>query len=40
MVLKPLAGTQTLYIAAINGTGTPTYATASDLKLRLGMLLD
>lgn len=40
MVLKPLAGAQTVYIAAVNGTGTPTYATASDLKLRLGMLLD
>lgn len=37
MVVKAAAGTQDLYVGAINGAGTPTY-TASGIKLRLGFL--
>lgn len=36
-VVKPATGTDDLYVAVVNGTGTPTY-TASGLKLRLGFL--
>lgn len=39
MILKAAAGTQDLYVAVVNGTGTPTY-TASGVKLRIGALLD
>ena len=38
LVCKATAGTTSLYIAAINGAGTPTYGAASDLVLRLGFL--
>lgn len=37
MTVVPATGTDDVYVAAINGTGTPTY-TASGLKLRLGFL--
>lgn len=37
--LKPASGTSNLYIAAVNGSGTPTF-TASGLVLRLGILQD
>lgn len=38
-VLKAASGTKDLYVAAVNGTGTPTF-TASGLKLRLGIFQD
>lgn len=38
-VIKPAAGTRNLYIAVLNGAGTPTY-TAAGIKLRLGFLQD
>lgn len=38
-VVKPASGTRNLYVAVVNGTGTPTY-TASGVKLRLGFLQD
>lgn len=38
-VVKPASGTRDLYIAAVNGSGTPTF-TASGLVLRLGILQD
>jgi hypothetical protein len=34
-LMKPATGTRNVYVAAVNGAGTPTY-TASGLKLRLG----
>jgi len=34
--VKPASGTTDLYVAAVNGSGTPTY-TAAGLKLRLGL---
>lgn len=37
--VKAAAGTLDLYVAVINGAGTPTY-TASGLKLRIGVVLD
>jgi len=36
-IVKPASGTDDVYVAVVNGTGTPTY-TASGLKLRLGFL--
>lgn len=36
-VLKPVSGDDSVYVAAINGSGTPTY-TASGLVLRLGVI--
>jgi hypothetical protein len=36
-VVKPASGTTTVYLAVVNGTGTPTY-TASGVKLRLGFM--
>jgi hypothetical protein len=36
---KPATGTTSLYISAVNGTGTPTY-TASGIVVRLGILQD
>lgn len=36
-IVKPATGTDDVYVAVVNGTGTPTY-TASGLKLRLGFL--
>ena len=38
-VLKAVAGTPDIYVAAVNGSGSPTY-TASGLRLRLGILQD
>lgn len=38
-VVKPATGTRNLYVAVVNGTGTPTY-TAAGVKLRLGFLQD
>ncbi|MER8811472.1 hypothetical protein [Mesorhizobium sp. M0965] len=38
-VVKPAAGTRDLYIAVVNGPGSPTY-TAAGIKLRLGFLQD
>lgn len=35
--LKPVSGTSDIYLAIVNGTGTPTY-TASSLKARLGVV--
>jgi hypothetical protein len=37
MPLKPATGTRDLYIVVVNGAGAPTFATASDLKMRLGL---
>lgn len=34
--LKPAAGTKDVYVAVVNGAGTPTF-TASGLKMRLGV---
>lgn len=38
-VVKPATGTRDLYVAVVNGSGTPTF-TAAGIKLRLGFLLD
>lgn len=38
-MLKAADGLKSCYVAAVNGSGTPTY-TASGLKLRLGVLRD
>jgi len=38
LVCKALAGTSSLYVAAVNGSGTPTYGAATDLVIRLGFL--
>ncbi|WP_376704671.1 hypothetical protein RQ479_07970 [Mesorhizobium sp. ISC25] len=38
-VVKPAAGTRNLYVAVVNGTGTPTY-TATGVTLRFGFLQD
>lgn len=38
-VVKAAAGSRSLWLAAVNGAGTPTF-TAAGLKLRLGMLQD
>ncbi len=35
-VLKPVSGTRDIYVAAVNGAGTPTY-TVNGLRLRLGV---
>jgi hypothetical protein len=35
-VIKAVTGTTSIYVAAVNGAGTPTF-TASGLKLRLGI---
>jgi hypothetical protein len=37
MVVKAASGTSNIYVAAVNGTGAPTY-TASGLRLRIGVL--
>lgn len=37
--VKAATGTQDLYVAIVNGAGTPTF-TASGLKLRIGATLD
>lgn len=34
--IKPAAGTKDVYVAIVNGAGTPTF-TASGLKMRLGV---
>jgi deoxyinosine 3'endonuclease (endonuclease V) len=36
LVLKAVAGSPDIYVAAVNGAGTPTY-TAAGIKLRLGI---
>lgn len=38
-IVKSTSGTRNLFVAALNGTGTPTF-TAAGIKLRLGFLLD
>lgn len=38
-IIKAAAGTQDVYFAVVNGTGTPTY-TASGLRFRFGFLQD
>lgn len=38
-VVKPATGTRDLFVAVVNGTGTPTYS-AAGIKLRLGFLQD
>ena len=38
LICKAAAGTSSLYLAAINGSGTPTYGAASNLVLQLGFL--
>lgn len=38
-IVKAATGSRNIYIAALNGAGTPTY-TAAGIKLRLGFLLD
>jgi hypothetical protein len=37
MPLKPAAGGRDIYVVVVNGTGTPTFTAASDLKMRLGL---
>jgi hypothetical protein len=37
--VQAVSGTDDLYIAVLNGTGTPTF-TASGLEMRIGVLLD
>lgn len=37
MILKAASGTKNIYIAAVNGSGTPTF-TASGLVIRLGVI--
>lgn len=37
--VKAVSGTDDIYIAVLNGTGTPTF-TASGLEMRIGALLD
>jgi hypothetical protein len=37
LLLEAASASTTLYVAAVNGTGTPTY-TASGLKLKLGLI--
>lgn len=37
MPVMPASGTDDLYVAVVNGTGTPTY-TASGVKLRVGII--
>jgi hypothetical protein len=37
--LKAVSATDDIYVAVVNGTGTPTY-TAAGVKLRLGILQD
>ena len=39
MPIKPVSGGRSIYVAAVNGTGTPTY-TASGVVLRFGILPD
>lgn len=39
LLLEAAGGSTTLYLAVVNGTGTPTY-TASGVKLKLGLLWD
>ncbi len=36
LAIKPAAGTDDIWVAAVNVTGTPTYTAATDIKLRLG----
>lgn len=38
-IVKPASGTRNIYVAVVNGTGTPTY-TASGIILRIGILQD
>jgi len=38
-VIKAASGSTSIYVAAVNGTGTPTF-TASGLKLRVGIIQD
>lgn len=38
-IVKSASGSRNLFVAALNGTGTPTF-TAAGIKLRLGFLLD
>jgi len=38
-IIKGASASTSIYVAAVNGTGTPTY-TASGLKLRIGILQD
>jgi hypothetical protein len=40
IVLKAASGTDDIYVAVVNGTGTPTYGAADALRLRLGILQD
>lgn len=37
IVVSPASGTRNLYVAVVNGSGTPTY-TATGVRLRLGFL--
>lgn len=38
LILKPATDSQDVYIAIVNGAGTPTFGAATDLKLRLGVV--
>lgn len=38
-IIKGASGSTSIYVAAVNGSGTPTF-TASGLKLRIGILQD
>lgn len=35
-IIKPATGTKNIYVAAVNGSGTPTY-TAAGIQLRIGV---
>lgn len=38
-IIKAVSGTRNIYVAVVNGTGTPTF-TASGIKLRVGIAQD
>lgn len=39
-LIKAAAGTRDIYIAAVNGAGTPTFTAANDIRLRFGIVQD
>ena len=38
IVVKPVSGSDDIYVAVVNGSGTQTYTAATDLKLRMGFI--
>lgn len=37
-LIKAAAGSRSIYLAAMNGAGTPTFTAADDIRLRLGII--